>query len=288
MPSNNRTLQVISRYDPHSILWEKDDSGKEEPVLEPEDFENDNLDLYNHPRYRRAMILKELANRSGDIVTFENPSQPASDLDIYRKIHSGRLVDFLSSAWELWDGMGSEGQDSMCNGGGGKEASSPALIPGNVPLPRDRFQRPSKNVMGQIGFFCTDDCTPVFGAMLEELLWDAAVIEDAVASLKANPSTITYALGTHPGHHSAGDSFGGYCYVNHSALAAKLFQERNGYSKVAILDVDYHCGNGTASIYYQDPSVLVVSVHCHPDHEYPFHSGFSDETGDAEGKAARR
>lgn len=43
--------------------------------------------------------------------------------------------------------------------------------------------------------------------------------------------------------------------------------------------LDYHCGNGTASIFYEDPSVLVVSLHCDPDFDYPFHSGFSDQTG---------
>ncbi|CAJ1965702.1 unnamed protein product [Cylindrotheca closterium] len=285
---SNRKISVCCRHHPDSISWDKDESGAEEPVLGSVDLENDNLDLYNHPRYRRAMILKELATRRSDegMVTFETPSQAASNLDIYRKIHSDRLIDFFASAWKLWDGIGPDGQDSMCNGGGGKEASSPALIPGNIPLPRERFQRPSKNVMGQIGFFCTDTCTPVFGAMLEEILWDGAVIEQAVATLQKSPSVVAYALGTHPGHHSAEDSFGGYCYVNHSALAAKLLQERNGYSKVAVLDVDYHCGNGTASIFYQDPSVLVVSIHCHPDWDYPFHSGFSEETGDAEGEGA--
>lgn len=51
----------------------------------------------------------------------------------------------------------------------------------------------------------------------------------------------------------------------------------------SLLYLDYHCGNGTASIFYQDPSVLVASIHCDPDHEYPFHSGFADETGANEG-----
>jgi acetoin utilization deacetylase AcuC-like enzyme len=88
-----------------------------------------------------------------------------------------------------------------------------------------------------------------------------------------------------PGHHAAHDSFGGYCYVNHVAALARHLQQRQhpssqqGNCRVAILDVDYHCGNGTASIFYDDPRVLVVSLHCHPDHDYPFHSGFADETG---------
>ena len=46
---------------------------------------------------------------------------------------------------------------------------------------------------------------------------------------------------------------------------------------------DYHCGNGTASIFYQDPSVLVISIHCDPEWEYPFHSGYADQCGKLEG-----
>jgi acetoin utilization deacetylase AcuC-like enzyme len=70
--------------------------------------------------------------------------------------------------------------------------------------------------------------------------------------------------------------------VNHvAALAHRL---KSAHSKVAILDVDYHCGNGTASIFDADPSVLVVSLHCHPDYDYPFHSGYGDETGSGAGK----
>jgi len=91
-----------------------------------------------------------------------------------------------------------------------------------------------------------------------------------------------YALTTHPGHHAAHDCFGGYCYVNNAALTAKLLQE-SGLDKVAILDLDYHCGNGTASIFYEDATVFCSSIHCHPDFEYPFHSGFADEISSCQG-----
>jgi hypothetical protein len=89
------------------------------------------------------------------------------------------------------------------------------LIPGHVLLPREPFQRPGNNVMGQIGFFCTDTVTPVFKELKEELLWDSAVVKHAIERLKDPKSNnIVYALGTHPGHHAAFDSFGGYCYIN--------------------------------------------------------------------------
>lgn len=53
--------------------------------------------------------------------------------------------------------------------------------------------------------------------------------------------------------------------------------------RVAILDIDYHCGNGTASIFYSDPTVLFISIHCDPTIEYPWNSGYKDQTGSGEG-----
>mmetsp|Transcript_118835 Transcript_118835/g.242962 ORF Transcript_118835/g.242962 Transcript_118835/m.242962 type:complete len:388 (+) Transcript_118835:94-1257(+) len=194
------------------------------------------------------------------------------------------------------------------------------LIPCNFRLPRNfndsvnnsnpHPQRSSRNVMGKMGYYCTDTCTPIISELVEELEIDASTVSTAVG-IAINYSTadtsdetegvVVYALCTHPGHHAARDSFGGYCYVNNAAMATRLLQEslspssgvmstqgiseteannsNSTCAKVAILDVDYHCGNGTASIFYNDPSVLVVSIHCHPDYEYPFHSGFGDETG---------
>jgi acetoin utilization deacetylase AcuC-like enzyme len=119
----------------------------------------------------------------------------------------------------------------------------------------------------------------VFGDLMDELRMDGTLIQTAVQ--KATAETTPYVMVTHPGHHAAADSFGGYCYVNHVAAMAKLFMKKN-CQKVAILDVDYHVGNGTASIFYSDPSVLVVSIHCDPDYEYPFHSGFADQKGEGE------
>lgn len=92
-----------------------------------------------------------------------------------------------------------------------------------------------------------------------------------------------YAVTTHPGHHASSDSFGGYCYINHAAMAARYLQTEYDFAKVAVLDVDYHAGNGTVSIFYCDPSVLTISIHCDPDVEYPFNSGWADQTGAADG-----
>ncbi|KAG0738787.1 hypothetical protein G6F24_017523 [Rhizopus arrhizus] len=93
------------------------------------------------------------------------------------------------------------------------------------------------------------------------------------------------ALPRPPGHHAGADFFGGYCFLNNAALAAQALRDA-GAERVAILDVDYHHGNGTQSIFYERGDVLTVSVHGDPTTEYPFFLGYADEHGAGAGAGA--
>ncbi|MNL12512.1 Acetylpolyamine aminohydrolase [compost metagenome] len=93
------------------------------------------------------------------------------------------------------------------------------------------------------------------------------------------------ALTRPPGHHAGADFFGGYCFLNNAALAAQALRDA-GAARVAILDVDYHHGNGTQSIFYERGDVLTVSVHGDPTTEYPFFLGYADEEGEGAGFGA--
>ena len=81
-----------------------------------------------------------------------------------------------------------------------------------------------------------------------------------------------------PGHHAGADYFGGYCFLNYAALAAQHLRDA-GLSRVAVLDVDYHHGNGTQSIFYERSDVFFASIHGDPRTEYPFYLGHADEIG---------
>jgi acetoin utilization deacetylase AcuC-like enzyme len=91
-----------------------------------------------------------------------------------------------------------------------------------------------------------------------------------------------FALSRPPGHHAGADFFGGYCFLNNAALAAQNLLDMGkgaGITKVAVLDIDYHHGNGTQAIFYDRPDVFFVSIHGDPRTEYPFYLGHSDERG---------
>ena len=88
-----------------------------------------------------------------------------------------------------------------------------------------------------------------------------------------------------PGHHSGADYYGGYCYLNNAAIAAEALLAA-GRRCVAILDVDYHHGNGTQDIFYARSDVLFVSIHADPVMDYPYYWGHADETGEGAGEGA--
>jgi acetoin utilization deacetylase AcuC-like enzyme len=92
-----------------------------------------------------------------------------------------------------------------------------------------------------------------------------------------------FALCRPPGHHASGDLAGGYCYLNNAAIAAQMFRDQ-GAARVAILDIDYHHGNGTQRIFYDRDDVLFISLHGRPEEEYPFLLGFAHETGAGRGE----
>eukprot|EP00977_Amphora_coffeiformis_P006049 scaffold1294_cov167-Amphora_coffeaeformis.AAC.30 len=279
MPSKS-SLLVISPLDTSAL--QVDEDGK--PVVSEAEHRLDSMDPFNHPRLRRALILQQLLKNhqeDGLEMEFHQVKGENDWTKVYEKVHTKGLLEFLSTAWDRWNALGTEGQDPS---GGRDSTSGFVLVPSCMPLPRDPWQRPSQHVIGQMGYYVTDDVTPVYGALVKELQVDAAAVKSAVEAAAQTHSAV-YVLTTHPGHHGAADSFGGYCYVNNVAAAARQLQATLGdEARVAILDVDYHAGNGTASIFYEDPSVLVVSLHCDPNHDYPFHHGFADQTGHGEGQ----
>jgi acetoin utilization deacetylase AcuC-like enzyme len=93
--------------------------------------------------------------------------------------------------------------------------------------------------------------------------------------------SIVYALCRPPGHHAESNILGGYCYFNNAAVAAEYLSKKG---KVAILDIDFHHGNGTQRIFYDRSDVLYVSLHADPKLMYPYISGFVEEKGVGKGE----
>jgi acetoin utilization deacetylase AcuC-like enzyme/GNAT superfamily N-acetyltransferase len=171
-----------------------------------------------------------------------------------KRIHAVDFVDYLKT---------------MCAG----LPEGKALYPYVFPI--RNAARPPKEKAVKAGYFCIDTFTPLThnAYLAAKRAADCAL---TAARCVLEGQRLAYALVRPPGHHAEHRAFGGFCYFNNSALAAEELCE---YGKVAVLDIDYHHGNGTQDIFYQRKDVLTVSLHGHPRFAYPYFSGFEDETG---------
>lgn len=123
--------------------------------------------------------------------------------------------------------------------------------------------------------FIRDTYTPLMRHTYQAALKSAGIAIAGAEKLLDGQSKV-YALCRPPGHHAESNAMGGYCYFNNAGLAANILSK---HGKVAILDIDYHHGNGTQSLFYDRNDVLYVSLHADPSKAFPYISGFSDETG---------
>ena len=136
--------------------------------------------------------------------------------------------------------------------------------------------RPPKELAVRAGYYCIDTFTPLNrnAYLAARRAVDCALT--AAAAILEGRQRLAYALVRPPGHHAEWSSFGGFCYFNSAAAAAQWL---SAHGRVAMLDVDYHHGNGQQDIFYQRPDVLTVSIHGHPRFAYPYFSGFEEERG---------
>ncbi len=147
-------------------------------------------------------------------------------------------------------------------------------------FPVRNASRPPRERAIRAGYYCIDTFTP-----LTRNSWPAArrAVDCALTAAQqiVSGQRLAYALVRPPGHHAERGFFGGFCYLNSSAAAAHYLSR---IGKVAVLDIDYHHGNGTQEIFYQRPDVLTVSIHGHPRFAYPYFSGFTEERGSDSGR----
>jgi acetoin utilization deacetylase AcuC-like enzyme len=147
-----------------------------------------------------------------------------------------------------------------------------------------RTDRIPQDIDGLMGYYSFDAGVPITAGTWQAIRSSANVALTGLDAMLATGHS-TFALCRPPGHHAAADYMGGYCYLNNAAIAAQAMLDR-GAKRVAILDVDYHHGNGTQSIFYQRSDVQFLSLHGDPTVEYPFFLGHADEPGRAPGWAS--
>jgi acetoin utilization deacetylase AcuC-like enzyme len=213
----------------------------------------------------RAERVRDAFLRSGLGPLVEPPDRGLAPL---RRVHDDSYLTFLRTAWERWQALG---------------RTHPAL-PMVWHAGAGRPLRAPRHIDGLLGFHAQDAaCSIVAGT------WEAVCASAQCALAAAHDllegAPASFALCRPPGHHATANAMGGFCYLNNAAVAAQALRDA-GLAKVAVLDVDYHHGNGTQSIFWQRGDVFFASLHADPHAEYPFFCGHADERGAGDGDGA--
>lgn len=168
------------------------------------------------------------------------------------KVHDPAYLSFLASAHEEWRAAGREG-DAM---------------PYAFPVRRRALDL--QRIDAKLGQYSYDTCTPLMEGTWPALLAGTATVLGALETVLGGSHA--FALTRPPGHHAGADYMGGYSYVNWGALAAVASGKR-----AAVLDLDYHHGNGTQDILSGREASSFASLHSDPRTDYPYFWGHEEE-----------
>ena len=182
------------------------------------------------------------------------------------RIHAPDYVQFLENVWADWEQSDEVGSNAR---------PDTFVYPGMRPAD-------TECVMGKLGRYSFDAGSPFVAGSWQAIRTSANIALTGAALIDEGESR-AFALCRPPGHHATANYCGGYCYLNNSALAAQYLLDA-GAERIAILDVDYHHGNGTQTIFYERDDVMTVSLHADPSLEYPFFIGYADEHGAGRGE----
>lgn len=186
-------------------------------------------------------------------------------LETALKVHDAGYLEFLRTCWERWAAEDFPGE----------------AIPTAFPYRRGQ-QRVPNNIDGAIGYYANSVETSISNGTYEAAISSMDVALSGADWLKAG-NRFAFSLCRPPGHHAGIDLFGGYCFINNAAVAAQHLLD-NGAKKVAILDVDFHHGNGTQDITYNRGDIFFASLHGDPVDAFPYFLGYADETGEGDGE----
>jgi acetoin utilization deacetylase AcuC-like enzyme len=200
-------------------------------------------------------------------------------LDPILKVHDPGLVRFLEEAWPQARREGIDGHALIPDAWavrGLAEGFGPEGL---------RLIREPKAIAGRAGFWGLDSSTPIVAGTYQAARGAVDTALTTVDMVLDGGVPAAYGLCRPPGHHAARSMYAGYCFFNNAAVAAESIVGRTG-ERVAILDLDYHHGNGTEQIFWRRGDVLYVSIHADPDRQYPYVLGRADETGEGPGAGA--
>ncbi len=218
------------------------------------------------PPFECPVRAEHILSRVKEVGLGEIVAPQQFDLGTVTRIHDAEFIRFLETCWDEWVAAGFDGE----------------AIATCWPARGMQQQRVPRHVEGKLGHYALAAETSISNGTWEAARASVDVALTAQDALR-DGAREAFALCRPPGHHAAVDMFGGYCFINNAAVAAQAFLDQ-GASRVALLDVDFHHGNGSQAIFYDRADVMFLSLHGDPSDAFPHFLGYADESGNGAGE----
>lgn len=187
-------------------------------------------------------------------------------------VHDFDMLTYLEKCYASFADSPDEGFDEYLNSG---------IVPYTIPHFKIKKEKLLKlKFWQQSGAWCNDQITPIFKDTWKRALESANNCYRVKNHIQLGSPQTIYCLNLYPGHHAGYSNYGGYCFLNNASICAKTLLDSGMCSKIAILDLDYHAGDGTADIFKHDPRVTTVSIHANTDYDYPFYTCDDQDSDD--------
>jgi len=232
----------------------------------------------NKPELRHfSVYTRLLENKKKLHLSIVIPTSQDNSLTINKlkelDVHNPLLIDFIYNCYNNYLVEGNK-DTNFTN-------SNNSIVPYNVT--KSKYEdNPEINLLlqklpyfRQCGLWADDSLTPIFEDTWENVF--ASANNSYLVLEYIDKHDVIYCLNSQPGHHAKYNSYGGYCFLNNAAIIVRAL-ETNNYRKFAVLDIDYHAGNGTSDIFTrkQNDNVLTISIHANPSLDYPFYESYEE------------
>lgn len=213
-----------------------------------------------HPEQpERAILIRDM------LLENDFPVEAPADFGLapIKAVHDPAYVDFFATAHARFVAEAPEGALGI-----------PTRHPGT------RRGRVPHDINGAMGWWMTDTSTPLTENTYDAAYWSAQTALAAAADVMAG-ARAAYGLSRPPGHHAMVNCSNGFCFYNNACIAAQHLRAK--WSKIAVLDIDVHTGNGSMDILYERGDIFFCSLHPDPAVYPTFYLGYADETGEGDG-----
>ncbi|CAF0859618.1 unnamed protein product [Rotaria sordida] len=234
----------------------------------------------------QLLKIQQDIKRALELAPHQKPLERGRTLLVYdelmKKFHSRGHCERPGRIEAIWKGVQSRGLDQRCKMIPSRLATKEEILLAHndefyelMKSTKTASERQLKQLKGALrSVEYTND-------VFDNALLAAGSCLNMIDAIMTDEGRNGFAIVRPPGHHAHCSLDYGFCYFNNVAICARYLQRHYNLQRILIIDFDYHMGDGVKDVFYEDPGVLYISLHCYD--AFPPNEGHPNDSGKDKG-----